>query len=66
VHGYTSLPFDASAPFKPYEQLVESEILDWCFAAGLSQEIIQKSLKANIDEQANPPSIRPALPWIVA
>jgi hypothetical protein len=45
---------------------VESEILDWCFAAGLSQEIIQKSLKANIDEQANPPSIRPALPWEAA
>jgi hypothetical protein len=66
MRGYIPLPFDASAPFKPYEQLEESEVLGWCFAAGLSQEIVQKSLKVHIEEQANPPIIRPPLPWIVA
>ena len=63
VHGYTKTPFDASAPFVPYNQLTEEQIFNWCVEAGLLKSLIELKVQQSITEQANPKTISPPLPW---
>ena len=53
-----------SGSFTPYDQLTEQQVLDWCFANGVDQAVIEANVTAQINDQINPPVIAPPLPWL--
>jgi len=53
-----------SGSFTPYEDLTQSQVLDWCFANGVDQSAIEANVTQQIENQINPPIIAPPLPWL--
>ena len=49
--------------FTPYDQLTESQVLDWCFANGVDKSAIEANVTAQIENQINPPVVSLPLPW---
>jgi len=67
-YGTVRLTYDSSETYIPYEELTESQVISWV------QEImnqnpesdvssLEQGLSTLIQNQMNPPSIQPALPW---
>lgn len=63
VNGNVDLTLNPDQPFVPYSQLVEAEVLSWCYGAGIDKALIEQKIAQNIEEQLNPPIIQPPLPW---
>ena len=66
VYGSQSVTLDPSAPFTPYASLTEAQVIGWLEAA-MGAEIVAKmnaALDKQIEDQINPPVVRPALPWV--
>jgi hypothetical protein len=65
VYGSQSVTVDPEAPFTPYDDLTEEQVIGWVKDA-LSEDKVA-SLEANVAEQIanqiNPPVVTPALPW---
>ena len=64
LNGSTAFKLDPDAPFTPYDQLTESQVLEWVFAA-LGEEG-KASAEADVDAQiayAKEQVQTPALPW---
>jgi hypothetical protein len=58
-----------SAPtgaFTPYADLTQDQVLGWIWANGVDKDATEAAVQAQIDEQINPPVVRPALPWTEA
>jgi len=62
--GSAACTLDPSAPFTPYEQLTQTQVLGWCWANGVDQTAVEASVQGQIDSQINPPVIQPPLPWV--
>lgn len=56
---------EPGVPFVEYENLTEAQVIGWVKdAMGEDQvEAHEAGLAQRIDEQINPPVLRPALPW---
>jgi hypothetical protein len=52
--------------FTPYPNLTQEQVLDWCFANGVDQAVIEANVTQQIENQINPPVIAPPLPWVPA
>ena len=65
VYGTQSLTLDPEAPFTPFADLTEAQVIGWVKDA-MGEEAVA-ALEANIDGQIanakNPPVVNPALPW---
>jgi hypothetical protein len=65
VYGSVGLTYEEGAPFTPYEDLTEDQVVGWVQAA-LGPEQVQ-ALTDNVAAQlaaiANPPVVTPPLPW---
>ena len=65
VYGTVGVTYDASAPFTPYADLTQNQVVAWVEAALGAEQVV--SLEANIAtqiaNQANPPVVTPPLPW---
>lgn len=65
VYGSVGLTLDPDAPFTPFADLTQDQVVGWVKDA-LGEEQVA-AYKANIDkqiaDQANPPVVRPTLPW---
>ena len=53
-----------SGSFTPYDQLTETQVLNWCFANGVDKTAIEANVSLQIENQINPPIIAPPLPWL--
>ena len=62
VYGTCSFPMP-SGTFTPYDQLTQEQVLGWCWANGVDKDAIEAAIQTNIDNQINPPTIQPPLPW---
>lgn len=65
VYGSQSVTLDPDAPFTPYADLTEAQVIGWLEAA-LGAETLaaqEAALDKQIENQINPPVIRPKLPW---
>lgn len=51
-------------PFTEYDDLTESEVLDWCYAAGVDKTAIETNVTDQINRSKNPPTVSLPLPWI--
>jgi hypothetical protein len=65
VYGSQSVTLDPDAPFTPFANLTESQVIGWLEAAfGDEQLASQKTtLDKQIENQINPPILKPPLPW---
>lgn len=65
VYGTVGLTLGPDAPFTPFADLTEAQVVGWVKDA-LGEETVAAH-EANIDkqiaDQANPPVVRPTLPW---
>lgn len=62
AYGTCGFSPDASAPdYIPYDQLTESDVLEWVYAS-VDKDAIEASLASKIDEQKNP-TTEAGLPW---
>lgn len=56
--------FTASADkFVPFDELRESEVLGWCWAAGLSKSAVEDTAKAGLMEVMQPKETVKLSPW---
>lgn len=62
VYGTHALP-SAGDPFTDYEDLTESQVLDWCWDTGLDKTAVEASVALAVDSILNPPIVTPPLPW---
>ena len=65
VYGSQSVTLDADAPFTPYANLTKAQVIGWLEAAFGAEllEAQKKALDKQIEDQINPPIVRPKLPW---
>jgi hypothetical protein len=65
VYGSQSVTLDPDVPFTPYANLTEAQVIGWLEdAMGEEQLASQKTaLDKQIEDQINPPIVRPPLPW---
>ena len=65
VYGSVGVTTDPDAPFTPYADLTEAQVIGWVQDA-LDEEQVA-AYEANVAEQIanqiNPPVVSPALPW---
>jgi hypothetical protein len=64
AYGTASFTPDSSdADFTPYDEVVEAEVLSWCWVlGGVDKDEIEANLATKIDAEKNPVSAA-GLPW---
>jgi len=66
IYGSQSVTLDPDAPFTAYADLTEAQVIGWLEDA-MGEETLEAqkaSLDKQIEDQINPPVLRPALPWV--
>ena len=64
ANGVCSFPIpETGAPFTPYPQLTQTQVLGWCYANGVDQTAVEATIQATIDDQADPAQAQLPLPW---
>ncbi len=68
VYGSQAVTLDADAPFTPYEDLTQAIVEGWLESAMGVERVVEMdaALDTQIENQINPPVIRPPLPWTQA
>lgn len=61
-YGSVGVTLDPDAPFVPYDDLTQDEVLDWVWAS-VNKDETEASVQAQIDEKKNPTVVTPPLPW---
>lgn len=59
----TNIPYVAGAPFTPFNQLTQDQVLGWVWSNGVDKTKLEAALQGQIDAQINPPVVKPQLPW---
>lgn len=63
VYSTCTLPAADPQNFIPYSSLTEAEVLNWIWANGVNQAATEAAVAQQIDNQKNPSTIQPPLPW---
>lgn len=65
VYGTVGVTYDASAPFTPYADLTQNQVVGWVEAALGAEQVasLEANIATQIANQANPPVVTPPLPW---
>ena len=63
VYSTCTLPAADPASFTPYADLTQDQVLGWIWANGVNQAATEAAVAQQIDNQKNPPTIQPPLPW---
>lgn len=59
----TLIQLVSGQPFTPYADLTQEQVLGWVWSSGISQQACETYVQQQINNQINPPIIRPPLPW---
>jgi hypothetical protein len=68
IYGSQSVTLDPDAPFTAYADLTEAQVIGWLEDA-MGEETLNAQINAldmQIENQINPPVVRPPLPWTQA
>lgn len=61
---YSTCSFPApTGSFTAYADLTQTQVLGWCYANGVNKEATEAAVQSQLDNQINPPTIQPPLPW---
>lgn len=65
IYSSQSVTLDPDAPFTPYADLTEAQVIGWLESALGDEQLAAQitALDQQIENQINPPVIRPSLPW---
>jgi len=65
VYGSQGVPLDPDAPFTPYADLTQEQVIGWVQdAMGAEQAAAyEANVAQQIENQINPPVVTPPLPW---
>ena len=64
ANGVCSFPIpETGAPFTPYSQLTQDQVLGWCYANGVDQAEVEATVQATIDNLVYPTQEQMPLPW---
>lgn len=65
IYGSQSVTLNPDEPFTPYADLTEAQVIGWLEAAFGAETLASQvaALDKQIEDQINPPVIRPPLPW---
>ena len=66
IYGSQSVTLDPDAPFTAYADLTEAQVIGWLEDAFGAETLAAQvaSLDKQIEDQINPPVVRPPLPWV--
>jgi hypothetical protein len=62
VYSTCSVPAPTGT-FTPYADLTQEQVLGWIWASGVDKDSAEAAVQAQIDNQINPPTTTPPLPW---
>ena len=64
-YGTVGVIYVAGAPYTPYADLTQAQVVGWAQAALGSEQVvnIEAALATNIANQIDPPVVTPSLPW---
>jgi len=63
VYSTCAVTLDPAAPFTPYANLTQDQVLGWIWASGVDKAATESAVQQQIDNQINPPVVAPPLPW---
>jgi hypothetical protein len=63
LYGQARFTYVSGAPFTPYDQLTQQQVLDWVWASGVNRAATEAKIQQQINDVINPPIIQPPLPW---
>ena len=68
IYGSQAVTLDAEAPFTPFADLTEAQVIGWLEDAMGAETLAaqEAALDMQIEDQVNPPVVTPPLPWIQA
>lgn len=66
VYATCTLPPADPASFTPYADLTQEQVLGWIWANGVDKDATEAALAQQIENQKNPPTIIPSLPWLAS
>lgn len=52
-----------SGSFTPYDQLLQEQVLGWCYSSGVDKTAVEAGIQARLDAAVNPPIVNLPLPW---
>ena len=62
---YSTCSWQPGTPTVPYADVTMQEVLDWCWASGVSKDATEAALAQNIELQKNPVTAA-GVPWVSA
>jgi hypothetical protein len=62
-YGSAGVTLDPEAPYTPYADLTQDQVLGWIWASGVDKDETENSVNAQIESQKNPTVVTPPLPW---
>lgn len=63
VYSTQAVTYTAGAPYTPYANLTQDQVLGWIWVAGVDKVATEEAVQKIIDNQINPPVVTPPLPW---
>ena len=66
VYSTCGVTYSSGAPYTPYAQLTQDQVLGWIWASGVDKAATEAAVQQQINNQINPPVVTPNLPWITA
>lgn len=65
VYGTQAVPVDPEAPFTPYAELTETQVIGWVQSAMGEEQVAnyEANVAGQIANQIDPPVVTPPLPW---
>lgn len=65
VYGSQGVSLDPDAPFVPYNDLTEEQVVGWVQSAMGEEQVAayEANVAGQIEAQINPPVVTPPLPW---
>ena len=68
VYGSQAVSLDPEAPFIPYADLTEAQVIAWVQDAMGAEQVAayEANVAQQIANQINPPVVTPPLPWVAS
>jgi hypothetical protein len=64
AYSTCSVTYVAGAPYTPYADLTQDQVLGWIWAGGVNKTATESAVQTQINNQINPPVVSPPLPWV--
>jgi hypothetical protein len=64
IYGSAGFTYTEGAPFTPFNQLTQEQVLEWVWASGVDKAEVEANVQRHLDAQINPQIIQQPLPWV--